>query len=196
MINYISSWAEQVIIAVIIATILEMILPKGNSKKYIKTMIGIYILYTVISPAITLATGKNLTIDYSEYEKYFNNTKEYQALEKDFENITEKSIQIAYKEEIKKQIQKDIEEMGLYLENIDLETNLENGEIIKVSLIIIHKETEDKANNNIQINKIEIGEKKKETKTNNLSKDETEKIKKLMQENYGVSNENIKINSM
>lgn len=196
MINYISSWAEQVIIAVIIATILEMILPKGNSKKYIKTMIGIYILYTVISPAITLATGKNLTIDYSEYEKYFNNTKEYQALEKDFENITEKSIQIAYKEEIKKQIQKDIEEMGLYLENIDLETNLENGEIIKVSLIIIHKETEDKANNNIQINKIEIGEKKKEAKTNNLSKDETEKIKKLMQENYGVSNENIKINSM
>ncbi len=53
MISSISSWAEQIIIAVIIATILEMILPKGNSKKYIKTVIGIYILYTIISPIIT-----------------------------------------------------------------------------------------------------------------------------------------------
>ena len=53
MISSISSCAEQIIIAVIIATILEMILPKGNSKKYIKTVIGIYILYTIISPIIT-----------------------------------------------------------------------------------------------------------------------------------------------
>ena len=53
MISSISSWAEQIIITVIIATILEMILPKGNSKKYIKTVIGIYILYTIISPIIT-----------------------------------------------------------------------------------------------------------------------------------------------
>ncbi len=52
MINNISSWAEQLIIAVIIATILEIILPKGNSKKYIKTIIGIYILYTIISPVL------------------------------------------------------------------------------------------------------------------------------------------------
>lgn len=58
MINNISSWAEQIIIAVIIATILEMILPKGNSKKYIKTVIGIYILYVIISPVITFATRK------------------------------------------------------------------------------------------------------------------------------------------
>ncbi len=58
MISNISSWAEQIIIAVIISTIIEMIIPKGNSKKYIKTVIGIYILYTIISPVITLATRK------------------------------------------------------------------------------------------------------------------------------------------
>ena len=36
MIDYISSWAGQIITSVIIVTILEMILPNGNSKKYIK----------------------------------------------------------------------------------------------------------------------------------------------------------------
>lgn len=60
MINNISSWAEQVIIAVIIATIIEMILPNGNSKKYIKTVIGVYIVYTIISPVITLITRNGL----------------------------------------------------------------------------------------------------------------------------------------
>ena len=48
MIGFISSWAEQIIIAVIVVTILEMILPKGNSKKYIQTIMGVYILYTII----------------------------------------------------------------------------------------------------------------------------------------------------
>ncbi len=60
MISNISSWAEQIVIAVIIAIILEMVLPKGNSKKYIKTVIGIYILYIIILPVITLATRRRI----------------------------------------------------------------------------------------------------------------------------------------
>ena len=46
MISYINTWAEKVIVAVIIGTIIELILPKGNSKKYIKTVIrNIYSIY-------------------------------------------------------------------------------------------------------------------------------------------------------
>lgn len=37
--GWISSWAEQIVVAVIIATIIEMILPNGNNKKYIKAVI-------------------------------------------------------------------------------------------------------------------------------------------------------------
>ena len=53
MIDWISSWANSVIIAVIIATIIEMILPNGNNKKYIKTVIGIFILFSIIAPVIS-----------------------------------------------------------------------------------------------------------------------------------------------
>ena len=65
MINKISLWAEHVIIAVIIGTIIEMILPNGNSKKYIKTIICIYILYVIISPIISFAVGYEFKIDSS-----------------------------------------------------------------------------------------------------------------------------------
>ena len=33
MINFLSTWAEQIIIAVIIATIIELILPNNKNKK-------------------------------------------------------------------------------------------------------------------------------------------------------------------
>ena len=48
LINWITNWAEGIIVAVIIGTIIEMILPNGKSKKYIKVVIGIYILNMII----------------------------------------------------------------------------------------------------------------------------------------------------
>ena len=103
MINSIGSWAEQIIVAVIIGTILEMVLPKGNTQKYIKTLIGVYILYTIISPVITFATGENLKIDYNEYEKYLN-VSEVEN------NINVGTIEDTFKREIRNQMKKNIEE--------------------------------------------------------------------------------------
>ena len=72
MISAISSWAKSIILAIIIATILEMILPEGNNKKYIKTVIGIYILFTIISPIFSKINKGKIDIDTSKYENYFN----------------------------------------------------------------------------------------------------------------------------
>jgi len=52
MINFMSSWAEQIVLAVVIATIIELILPKNKNKKYIQMVIGIYVLFNIISPII------------------------------------------------------------------------------------------------------------------------------------------------
>ena len=73
MINFMSSWAEQIVLAVIIATILEMILPKNKNKKYIQMVIGVYVLFNIISPII-----KNK--DEFSIEKY--NIENYQSKSK------------------------------------------------------------------------------------------------------------------
>ena len=39
MIDFLSNWVEQITIGVVIAGIFELILPKGNIKKYIKVVI-------------------------------------------------------------------------------------------------------------------------------------------------------------
>ena len=53
MVSFISSWVQGIIIAVIISTIIEMILPDGNIKKYVRTVIGTFIVFVIISPIIT-----------------------------------------------------------------------------------------------------------------------------------------------
>ena len=63
-----STWAKSIILAVIVSTIIQMILPEGNNKKYIKTVIGLYILFTIISPIISKISGGNSTIAVSKYE--------------------------------------------------------------------------------------------------------------------------------
>ena len=69
MIGWLSNWAETIIIAVVIATIIEMLIPEGSSKKYVKVVIGVYILFTIISPIITKFTGKSIAVSNKIYYK-------------------------------------------------------------------------------------------------------------------------------
>ena len=60
--NWISGWIQGIIIAVIIGTIIEMLLPDGNCKKYVKVVIGVYILFSIVSPVITKVTGNEFRV--------------------------------------------------------------------------------------------------------------------------------------
>ena len=47
MIEFLSNWIQGIAIAVIIASIFEMLLPNGNIKKYVKVILGIYIVFCI-----------------------------------------------------------------------------------------------------------------------------------------------------
>ncbi|MCI8621886.1 MAG: hypothetical protein HFJ50_09630 [Clostridia bacterium] len=150
MINYISSWAGGIITAVIVVTILEMILPKGNSKKYIKTIIGIYVIYIIISPAIKLTGGKELKINVKDYEKYFG------IEETDINTINVMSVEESYKIELNKKLKADIEEMGYIVHKANAELDLEKGNITKVSLEVEKGKKKEEKNIDISVNKVEV----------------------------------------
>ena len=73
MINFMSLWAEQIVLAVIVATIIEMILPKNKNKKYIQMVIGVYVLFNIISPIIK--NKDNFSIEKYNIENYQNKTQ-------------------------------------------------------------------------------------------------------------------------
>ena len=83
MIQFLSSWAEQIVLAVIIATIIELILPQNRNKKYIQMVIGIYVLFNIISPIIknkdTILTVGDY--DLEKYESSSNYTIDQSAMD-------------------------------------------------------------------------------------------------------------------
>ena len=52
MIENLSSWAKGITLAVIVVSILEMLLPNNRTKKYIRMVLGVYVIFNIVSPLI------------------------------------------------------------------------------------------------------------------------------------------------
>ncbi len=52
MIEFLSSWAKSLGVAIVIVSILEMLLPNNKTKKYIRMVMGVYIIFNIIAPFI------------------------------------------------------------------------------------------------------------------------------------------------
>ena len=107
--------------AVIIGTIIEMILPEGNSKKYIKVVIGIYVLFTIVSPVITKISGKEIQVsDILDLDEYIEEAKTASETQNQMELQNEDNILSIYVSGIKEDMKAKIEAKGYVVNNIDI----------------------------------------------------------------------------
>ena len=156
MIKFINSWAQGIILAVIIATIIETILPEGKNKKYVKTVIGVYILFTIIYPLINKFTKTNINTLIENTTKQMSTYQENNSLKID----TDKYIESTYKKKIEEDIRKRANEKNLNITslNVYIETEDENRYGMLNSLVMkVEKNETSKKNNDVnQIKEINI----------------------------------------
>jgi len=194
MIKYINSWARQVILAVMISTILEMILSqKSKNTKYIKTVIGIYVMYAMIAPGINLINGKKIDFAEFEYEKYLTNNEIYSKMEENINEIAENNFKENYELNLKQDIENKLNKKGYIVSNIQMKIELneeseEYGVIEEIKIGISKKEIRNDENK-IQVNKIEIGE--NVIYESNISENDEKKIKIFLNQEYGIEYEKI-----
>ncbi len=207
MVDFINSWAKGIIIAVIITTIIELILPEGNNKKYVKTILGIYVLFVIIYPLISKISGRNINIE-SLISTY--NVDEYETNNIAIE--TNVYIEETYKKNLEEDLKSKFNEKGYEIDNINLYVETENPELYgRINSIVmqISKKDQDKntdlANENITENKIEqidkveikLSNSKTETKReNDISKEEIDNLKEYLNINYSIEKERIHINEL
>ena len=48
--EWFQDWINQIVLAVILCVLIELILPENASKKYVKTVIEIYLVFAIFSP--------------------------------------------------------------------------------------------------------------------------------------------------
>lgn len=157
MIDWISNWAGAIIVAVMIGTIIEMILPEGNSKKYIKVVIGIYVVFSIITPVINKFTGKEVSVsDALDLDEYIQNSYDSLEIQNTMLTDNDNNIMEIYSSGIESDIKAKIEGKGYEVNSVDIEvTNNESYEITGIQVQVRKKEEnsneeESTVDNNIE----------------------------------------------
>lgn len=204
MIEFLSSWAKGLGLAIVIVSILEMLLPNNKTKKYIRMVMGLYILFTIISPFIKNRTLFN--VDNIDLSKELNN---YSSVETSVDQTSmDERIQVLYVEELEKDITKKVEEKGYEVTECKVKANIqdENNTISKIKLKIKKNEENKKEENetieNKMVNEIQkikpvntqIQNNNKEEKEEKITRNDIQNIKKFLMEEYEVEEKCLEIN--
>lgn len=135
MINALTSWAKAIVMAIIIVSILEMLLPNNKTKKYIKMVMGLFILYNIISPFIK---DKN-ALKFEEADLQTFTSSEMKSIEVNQESM-DRRLEELYIQQIEKDITKKLEKKGYKVKSCKVQAKISNDEdttgITKIKLKI------------------------------------------------------------
>lgn len=179
MIDFLSEWIEQITISVILITIIELIIPKGNFKKYINVFLGIYVIYSIISPFVdsnTLYKLENLSLENYAYN--------YQS--ESIEISSEIQLEDMYLTELENNIKSKVQEYGYKTISCSIDADLsassENYGIHKISIVV----TLDSGTTEIEkINEIKIGDETQNSDENSYN-EEIKTLKKNLADYYEI----------
>lgn len=195
MVNFISSWLKDIVVLFILISIAQLVMPKGNMKKYIDLIIGFLIIFTIITPFAKIVK-KDFSFDQTVLN-YSNSTNLSEKDELKFQLEQEKQIERLYKDKIKNEIIKLVEEETLYIVedvSVDLKDEAETYGEIKYLKIIISEIDQVRKENKITIEKVELIDINKElpSKVNEVEEEYIE-LKKLIGSNYKIEEDKITI---
>ncbi len=158
MIEVISSWAKSLGVAIVLVSILEMVLPNNRTKKYIRMVLGVFIIFNIISPFIQ--NKDNLSLASINIEDYYteenSSTSSYTNINSDILNQTsmDQRIKVLYQEELEKDIKNKIENQGYEISSCKVQAEVPTSEnndknetgITKIKLKIEGKKESNKEN--------------------------------------------------
>ena len=158
MISFLSSWIEQIIIAIIIVSILEMLLPSGNIKKYVKIILSVFVIFNIISPFVN--STDLYDISFENIDTNVNNSKTLNTSNSIDQSSMDKRLQELYVEELEDNIKTKIEENGYFVKKCKVDAILDssssNAGIKKITLVVAKDKDYIK-----HVEKVNIGEKNK-----------------------------------
>lgn len=219
MVNFLSSWVKNLSLAIIVVSILEMLLPNNKTKKYVKMVMGLYILFSIISPFIK--NSDKLNFEKIDVSSYINEELDTSNVEVNQESM-DKRLKEIYIEELENDITKKLKEKGYTIEYCKVDANISqenNDSGIKKITLKLDKKEETKTDENSKTNEnttetienkivseiqkiqkveVKVGNNTKENSTekenSKITKTDIESVKEFLISEYGVSKSCLKIN--
>ena len=194
--NWISGWIQGIIIAVIIGTIIEMLLPDGNCKKYVKVVIGVYILFSIVSPVITKVTGNEFRVsDIYDINTYIEVSAKNS--QENLENSQQNQIKQVYITNLKNDMKQKIQEKGYSVKSLTLEISNDEQYTLKKIFAQISKKKNEENNEVKGVNEINItvgNTTENQEEDISISTKEQNDLKAYLSGIYNLEEKNININ--
>ena len=194
--NWISGWIQGIIIAVIIGTIIEMLLPDGNCKKYVKVVIGVYILFSIVSPVITKVTGNEFRVsDIYDINTYIEVSAK--SSQENIENRQQNQIKQVYITNLKNDMKQKIQEKGYSVKSLTLEISNDEQYTLKKIFAQVSKRKNEENNEVKGVNEINItvgNTTESQEEDISISTKEQSDLKAYLSGIYNLEEKNININ--
>lgn len=160
MINFLSLWVKNLSLALIVVSILEMLLPNNKTKKYIKMVMGLYILFSIIAPFVNNSNVLNFNIEdvYSDYSKEISSTSATSMEGEVNQASMDDRLNKLYKEQLESDITQKVEEKGYDVRKCKVEAHISESDTGIESITIEIDGKNDNTENSNNSNKTDATE--------------------------------------
>ncbi|MFK9093231.1 stage III sporulation protein AF [Bacillus salipaludis] len=197
--DFLKEWVTNIILFILLATVIDMLLPNSSMQKYSKMVTGLLLIAIILTPIFKLIS--------KDFEAALGSIPTYQAPgEKNMKNVIDlkkKEIQASQHayilEELAVQLKKGVkeelmEQYGLEIEKIDLAINEESDQAFPENLqkvMVLLKQPDPGVKTVEAIKQIEINTEK--PLPSKGSTEETEKIASFLSQKWNVTEETVEV---
>ena len=197
--EFLTEWVTNIIIFILLATVIDMLLPNSGLQKYTKMVTGLLLIAIILTPIFKLIS--------KDFETTLASIPSYQAPgEKNMKNLIDlkkKEIQASQHayilEEMAVQLKKDVkeelmEQYGLEIAKVDIAINEESDQAFPENLqkvMVLLRQPENGVQTVEAIKQIEINTEK--PLPSKGSTEETEKIASFLSQKWNVTEETVEV---
>lgn len=197
MVAFFSSWAQGIIVAVIVATIVELLLPNGSSKKYVKVVVGIYILFSIIAPVVNKFANQDINaneiFNLDKYEEKMEDSNN--SILQKIESNNSRTVKDIYVSNLEVDIKTKLKDKGYEVTSIYIKAKDDENYTIENISMTIKKNEKKESRNEITIGTITINKSKSNTVTDEeISRQNKQEIKEYLAKTYDISEKIMDIN--
>jgi stage III sporulation protein AF len=197
--DFLKEWVTNIILFILLATVIDMLLPNSSMQKYTKMVTGLLLIAIILTPILKLIS--------KDFDTTMSSIPSYQAPgEKNMKNsidLKKKEIQASQHayilEEMAVQLKKDVKkelmnQYGLEIETIDLTVNEASDKVFPENLqkvTVLLKQPENSVETVEAIKQIEINTKK--PLPSEGSTQETKQITSFLSQKWNVNEETVEV---
>ncbi|GIN38332.1 stage III sporulation protein AF [Heyndrickxia oleronia] len=193
--SFLTEWIMNIVVFILLAMIVDMLLPNSNMKKYTKMVTGLLLIAIIITPLIKVFSkdfdqvltsfSSEKTVDNKKLENLIESKKkEIQAVQDEY---TLEQVAVQMKNDVKEEL---MDQYGKQIQNINLEeSGQKNDGKNPIDKVIVYLE-EAKENSIAAIEPIEI---QADQPKNDKHLKEMESIKETLADQWNVTKDQIEL---